>query len=373
MAKRILLVGGGSGGHVYPLSCVARAVRDYSASSGQEVIMEFLGDGNFLADVSENVAIPYHALISGKIRSYFSFKNFLDVFKFPVSFFQSLFYVWRFMPDVVFSKGGYSSVMPVIVARIFLIPVFIHESDAIPGRANRFLAIFARKVFVSFENSIKYFNSAKTELVGNPVRPELLGAGKDTGLAAFKLSSAKPTVLFLGGSQGALLINNVVVESLVELVNDFQIIHQCGEKNLELVKKQIEQTEKEGSSSYGKTIQDNYRLSGFFDVQQMALAYGAADLVVSRAGANSIFEIAALAKPVILIPLKTAASGHQLANAQELAKFGATIIEEENLTTHILINEIKETYQSRGQISSKMKEFPHFEPQNIIVQRILAD
>lgn len=373
MISRLLLVGGGSGGHVYPLSCVAQAVKDYSASSDREIKMELLGDGDFLADVSENLTIPYHAIISGKVRSYFSFKNFLDVFKLPVSFFQSLFHVWRFMPDIVFSKGGYSSVMPVIVARMFLIPVFIHESDAVPGRANKFLATLARKIFVSFEDSIKYFNSAKTELVGNPVRPELLGASKDAGLAAFKLSNAKPTVLVLGGSQGALLINNTVIESLVELVNDFQIIHQCGEKNLESVKKQIEQIEKEGGSGYGKTIQDNYRLAGFFDVGQMAGAYGVADVIVSRAGANSIFEIAALAKPAILVPLKIAASGHQMANAQELEKFGATIIEEGNLTTHILISEIKEAYQNRDQVSIKMKGFPQFDTQNIIAQRILAD
>lgn len=372
MIARILLIGGGSGGHLYPLIAVAEELQRQAAQQGLDLDLLFLGVDGLTRDVAASIGIKFQAIVSSKWRRYASVQNFIDIFKTPLGFLQSLIYIWRYMPDLIFSKGGYDSFLPALVARIFGIPVFIHESDVMPGKANMWVGKWAKKIFVAFEGARSYFKQEKTELVGNPIRSGLLNfVDRSAAVVAFGLDSSRPVVLITGASQGSQIINETLLLSLVELTKKFQIIHQCGSKNYDQINAQILNIVKEGEGTYGRTIADNYRLYPLFDIQQMVTAYSAADVIVSRAGAGSIFEIATVGKPAVVIPLKGSASDHQLANAREFVKFGAVIIEEDNLTSHILINEIENVYEDRVAISAKIKGFARPNAAQIIAGQLL--
>lgn len=368
---RILLVGGGTGGHIYPLVAVAQELKNQAAQAGTDLKLQFIGDNGLLRQLAQEQGTKFRAVLSSKWRRYFSFLNLLDALKFPLGFFQALFCVWLFMPDVIFAKGGYASFLPALAGKIFAIPIVIHESDSIPGRVNTFLGKMARKIFLSFEFSKQFFNGTKCETVGNPIRKDLFaGPDKKTALAAFGLNPDKPAVLIIGGSQGSKAINDVLALAVVELARKFQIIHQSGAKNFEEVSKQILDVIKEGKTLYGQDIERNYRVYPTLDLAQLALAYSASDVVVSRAG-SQIFEIAALGKPAIVIPLKGSAADHQLSNAREFAKFGATVIEEANLTPHILINEIEKAFENRTELSQKIKQFARPDAASLIARKLM--
>lgn len=375
MLKRILLAGGGTGGHVFPLMAVAESLRQKAAEKNIELETLVLGSGSFLVAATQQSQIRYKPILTGKFRRYFSPLNVVDVFKFAIGFLQCLWHMFWFMPNIVFTKGGAATIAPALVARLYFIPLFIHESDATPGLANRVLAKIADKIFTSFPITQKYLNQTKIVQVGNPVRKELFGRSKEDGLKNFGLSNSLPVALIVPGSQGSRRVNQIVLESLVQLVKKFQIIHQSGQNLYNAVKSEIDQLTKEGENEYGTLIKERYRLQPFFDSGQMALAYAAADVIISRAGAANIFEIAQLGKPVILIPLSTEASrGEQLANALELAKHGASVIEEVNLTPHILINQMEfllrpEHYQAIG---DKLKTFATPGAANAIADAILT-
>lgn len=373
MAYRVMLTGGGSGGHVYPLIAVAEELQKQAVQKGLDLELRFLGADGLIREAAASVGIEFQAIAAPKWRRYNSVENFVDILKTPLGFFQALFYVWRYMPDLVFSKGGYDSLFPALAGRIFRIPIVIHESDVIPGKANLWVGKWAKKVFVAFDGARNYFKQDRVELVGNPIRAGLLNfVDRTAAVSAFGLDSAKPTILITGASQGSQIINEALLLSLVELAKKFQVIHQCGPKNYEQVNAQILNIVKEGEGTYGPIIAANYRLYPLFDLQQMVLAYSATDVVVSRAGAGSIFEVAAVGKPTIVIPLKGSASDHQLANAREFAKFGAVVIEEDNLTPHILINEIENAYEGRATISTKIKGFAKPNAAQVIAEQILA-
>ncbi|OGN08915.1 MAG: hypothetical protein A3J46_02545 [Candidatus Yanofskybacteria bacterium RIFCSPHIGHO2_02_FULL_41_11] len=372
---RILLVGGGSGGHVYPVIAIANALKEKSAKVGGAELM-LLGDDRLMRQAAQENGIKFHSILSGKLRRYFSILNLLDIFKFPVGFIQSLWYIYWFMPDVVFAKGGYVSVIPSLIAKLYFIPLYIHDSDAVPGLANRFLGKLADKIFISFQISIAYFNASKTILIGNPVRKELLNGNKNEAVKLFNFSADKKTVFVYGGSQGSRSINNIILESLVIMVGkDLQIIHQCGKNQYDIVKSEVDKIIKEGEGSYADSITQNYKLFSFLNVGQLSAAYALCDVVVSRAGAGSIAEIAILGKPAIFIPLSTKSSrGEQIANAVELSKHGAVMIEEENLTPHIVMSQIEyllkpENYE---EISQKIKSFAMPDAADKIAEAILS-
>ncbi len=373
MAYKVLLVGGGTGGHIYPLVAVAEELKNSVALSGGEPPeIKFAGSGDLLKQVASEAGFEAVLIFSSKWRRYFSFQNFVDIFKFPVGFFQALYHIWRFMPDAIFAKGGYASFLPVLAGKIFGVPIVIHESDSIPGKVNVLLGKWARKIFLAFDGAKKYFNESKCEVVGNPVRKGLLeGGDKSAALSAFNLNPAKPAVLITGASQGAKKINEVLALALVELTKEFQVIHQCGPKNYDEMNKQVTSVIKEGKDVFGSQIQSNYRLYPLLDPSQLALAYAASDVVVSRAS-SQVFEIAVVGKPVIVVPLKNSATDHQLSNAREFAKFGATVIEEDNLTPHILINEIQRAFENRAELSQKIKQFSKPDAANKIAQYLLG-
>lgn len=372
MAYKVLLAGGGTGGHIYPLVAVAEELKNLAISSGGEPPeIKFVGSGDLLKQAASEAGFETVLILSSKWRRYFSFQNFADIFKFPIGFFQALYNIWLFMPDVIFAKGSYTSLLPALAGKIFAVPIVIHESDSIPGKANMFLGKIARRVFLSFESSKKYFNENNCEVVGNPVRHGLLAGGdKSAALGAFSLSPAKPAVLVTGASQGAKRINEVLALALVELTKNFQVIHLCGPKNYDEMNKQVISVIKEGKDVFGSQIQNNYRLYPLLSSDQLALAYTASDVIVSRAS-SQVFEIAAAGKPAIVVPLKNSAGNHQLSNAREFAKFGAIVIEEDNLTPHILINEIQKAFENRAELSQKIKQLARPDAAKIVAAELL--
>lgn len=355
--KRILLIGGATGGHAYPLIAVAQALRERAQQQGIALELLIIASGNLIEKAAAEQSIRFKRITAGKLRRYFSFLTILDIFNVPVSFIQSLWHVFWFMPNVVFSKGGYDSVAPGLAAWLYFIPLYVHDSDAVPGLANRFLARFAKTVFVSFASSAKYFKTPAV-LAGNPVRKELFAGTRNLALEFFRFSADKKTLLILGGSQGAQEINNVILASLVELTNVYQVIHQCGAGQYDAFGKEVERLTAEGEGSYAGAIRANYRLTPFLDAKELALAYAACDLIVARAGA-SVFEFAMVGKPVIVIPLANAGSGHQLANAMEFSKYGAVIVEGANMTPHIILSQIQLLLEPErsAQVSQQIRSF----------------
>lgn len=335
---RIALTGGGTGGHLFPILAVVQEIKKlvddniFQIPLGEGGSLEFLfvGPRTIGEEALADAGIGHKVIMAGKLRRYASFQNILDIVKIPCGVIQSLWHLFFFMPNVVFSKGGYGSVPVVLAAWLFRIPVIIHESDSVPGLANRFCAKFSRRVAISFGEAAAHFPKDKTALTGNPVRPALFGGTREQAQALFGLKSDKPVLLILGGSQGAQAINDLLFTSLLQLAKRCEIIHQCGADNFELIKQML-----------GDDAPKDYHLLPFLSNEQMRQALAAADLVVARAGAGTIAEIAALGKASILIPLPNAAADHQLKNATEFASLGGTIIiEEMNLTPHLFENQV---------------------------------
>jgi len=335
---RIILTGGGTGGHLFPIIAVARELKTvfqqnisrFPSSQTGELKLIFIGPPTIGEESLAAEGISHKTIFAGKLRRYASLQNVFDIFKIPLGFIQSLWHLFAFMPNVVFSKGGYGSIPVILAARVYRIPVLIHESDTIPGLANKFCARFSKRIAIAFAETSSYFPPKKTALTGNPVRVEILKGSKEEAKRIFGLSGTKPVLLILGGSQGAQAINDAVFMALVHLLERCEIIHQCGAENFESLKQLM----------VGKTY-PGYFLFPFLDEQQLNHAYAAADLIISRAGAGSIAEIATLGKPSIIVPLPDSASNHQLKNATEFGRSGATlIIEQMNLTPHLLQNSV---------------------------------
>ena len=365
MIIRVVFTGGGTGGHLFPIIAVARELKKIiPVAFGEEPEMLFIGPSTIGDEALAKEGIAKKTIMSGKVRRYISGHNFLDIFRLIGGFFQALFLLFSFMPNVVFAKGGYGSVPVVLVAWLFGIPVLIHESDSVPGLANRFLSRFAKRVAVSFSAAAASFPAKKTALLGNPVRAQILGGSKDQAVKLFGLNGQKPILLFLGGSQGAQAINDILFLALPLLLEKCEVVHQCGTDNFDQIKK-----------FYGETLPPNYHLFPFLDEEQMKHILAAADLIISRAGAGSIFEIAAAGKPSILIPLPNSAGDHQNLNAIEYSKAGAAIvIEQSNLTPNLLKDRIFNLLNDK-ELLAKMSQaalaFARPKADEIIAQEIL--
>lgn len=366
---RILLVGGGTGGHIYPLVAVARELQKIASEKGINLELLAVADSIRWKNEFENQGIRFKRIFAPKLRRVEGgWLNFFALLAVPISLIQAFWVLFVFMPDLVFSKGGFVSLNPTFAAMIYFIPVFVHESDSVPGLVNRLTARFAKRIFVSFEAAAKYFNPKKTVLSGNPLREGLLNGNKAEAASSFNFSSGRKTVLFLAGSQGAVFINNLVINSLVQLVKDFQVIHQAGPKNIDLVRQETERIKKEGLAAYGGDIEKNYRLFDFLDEEGLKNAYAAADIIVSRSGSN-IFETAALGKPAIVIPYPYSHKNHQRENAAEFAKFGAVVLEEQNLKPHILIDQIEHLLNNPA-AGERIRRFAKLDAGKIIAEEI---
>jgi len=357
---KILLAGGGTGGHFYPLIAVAREIVKISR---QKRLVEpkiiFASDTPYDDKLLFEENIKFLKLPAGKLRRYFSLLNFIDPVKTLLGVFLAFIKIYFEMPDIVFSKGGYASMPVLLAARFFKIPLIIHESDSVPGRANSFAKKFAEKIAISFAESAEYFLKSKTARTGNPVRKTVIGGNFNESKEIFNLSSSvsekgdefsPPVVLIIGSSQGARKINELVLEILPDLLGKYQIIHQCGVKNFEETKKISETILKDSDKK------DRYHLFGFLDEAQYRNASFAASLIVSRASAGAIFEIASWSKPSILAPITDSAQNHQRENAWNYARTGAAeVIEETNLTPHIFLSELNNILTNKEKMK-KMAE-----------------
>lgn len=352
---RIVLAGGVSGGHTFPLLAVAHSLRKRFPDGVDFLFIGSKGQIESQSMADENIPAQY--VWTGKMRRYFSLLNFSDPFKVPIGVIQALWKLFVYMPDVVFAKGGSASVPVVIAAWIYQIPVVIHDSDAVAGRANRFLARFATRIAIAYPSAEKYFPKGKTALTGNPVREEILQGDVTRAMSTFGLGSQKPTLLILGGSQGATILNESVLRILPELLRQgIQIIHQTGKENYEAILSVVRENGIEPVTS-GYVVRD------FLTVTELADALAVASLVLSRAGAGSIAELAATKKAVILVPLLNAANDEQRMNAYDIAGIGgAIVLEEPNLGEHILlqkINELMGNQELRMAMGEKIHVFYH--------------
>ncbi|MFH1188457.1 MAG: UDP-N-acetylglucosamine--N-acetylmuramyl-(pentapeptide) pyrophosphoryl-undecaprenol N-acetylglucosamine transferase [bacterium] len=343
---RVLLTGGGSGGHVYPLIAVAIEIQMLAAKSGEGIDVRYVGTSGVYRTLFENNAIIVHNILGAKLRRYFSLANFIDIPKLIISFVQALWYLFFFMPDVVFSKGGPGALSVVFAARWYRIPVVIHESDTVPGLTNKISGKFANTIALSFVSAQSYFDEKKIVVVGNPVRTVLFKQEENDTKEHIKkfwgFDAHVPLILVLGGSQGATRINSFIIDVLRDLLPFTQVLHQTGKANYQTVLSEISFLH----DSLDTHLQDRYKAVDYFNTD-IRLALISADIVVSRAGAGSIFELAAFSKPSILLPLPESAGDHQVKNAYEYAETGAAlVVEESNLLPNMFINQVKRILES---------------------------
>lgn len=334
--KKIILTGGGTAGHVTPNLALLPTLRE----RGYEI--HYIGSYNGMErKLIESAGIPYDGISSGKLRRYFDLKNFTDPFRVIKGYAEALRLMKKYRPDVVFSKGGFVAVPVVLAAKHYKIPTIIHESDMTPGLANKICIPSAAKICCNFPETLQYLPKDRAVLTGSPIRRELLEGDRLTGLQYAGLSANKPVILVIGGSLGSVAVNTAVRSILPKLLETYQVIHICGKGNLD-------------ESLIGL---EGYVQYEYVDAPLRHL-FAASDLILSRAGANSICEILALRKPNILIPLSAAASrGDQILNARSFEKQGfSTVLEEETVTDETLYQAIQNTYQNRQQFMDAMNQ-----------------
>jgi len=373
MDKIILcLTGGTTGGHFFPLLNVAKEFKKIMEEKRWEYEIFYLGAEPFDKELMEKNDIQIITIPCGKLRRYFDIKNFVDIFKFPFGFLKALCILFIKMPNVIFSKGGYGTLEVILAGWILRIPILIHESDAVPGRSNRIADFFANRVAISFEKAKKYFNKKKTAVIGHPIDPDFDNILPDEEIfTKFNLEKDKPIILVLGGSQGSLKINEVVIYSLDKLLMFSQVVHQLG-KNLYKEYKQIA----EGFILENVPVRRKYyHPIDFIDHQDLIKLLKISDLVVSRAGAGAIFEIATAGVPSILIPLPKEVGGlHQIENAYEYAHTGAAaVIEEPNFTPDIFSAVVHKILNDKATLEFMKKsalEFSKKEAAKIIAEEL---
>lgn len=340
--KKIVLTGGGTAGHVTPNIALLPSLKE----KGYEI--EYIGSSEGIEKtlITEQ-GIEYHSVATGKLRRYFSLKNFTDPFRVIKGFFDALGHIGKIKPSIVFSKGGFVSVPVVIAAAVKGVPVIIHESDMTPGLANKICLPFAKKVCCNFPETVNHLPKGKGVQTGSPIREELFTG--DASLAEsflYKQENTKelpdkPYIMVMGGSLGAVKVNEAVRKILPQLLEKFNVIHLCGKGKLD--KKLV------GTTGY---FQFEYIKNELKDL------FALSDIIVTRAGANAICEILALAKPNLLIPLSAKASrGDQILNAKSFVKQGFSLmLDEDEMTSDDLYNEIIKLYENRDTFINTMKE-----------------
>ena len=333
--KKIVLTGGGTAGHVTPNIALLPRLKEL----GYEI--SYIGSYNGIEkQLIEEQGIPYYGISSGKLRRYFDLKNLSDPFRVLKGCNEAWKILRKIKPDVVFSKGGFVSVPVVLSAKRLKIPTAIHESDLTPGLANKLCIPSATKVCCNFPETEKKLPESKAVLTGTPIRSELLNGDPEAGRTFCGFNSDKPVLMVIGGSLGAVAVNNSIRKILPDLLKSFQVVHLCGK---------------------GKTDESLNGTAGYVQFEyiekELPDLFALADIVVSRAGANAICEIAALHKPNLLIPLSAAASrGDQILNARSFEKQGfSMVLEEEQITEQVLLDTIQNLYQNRDKFINAME------------------
>ena len=334
--KRIILTGGGTAGHVTPNIALLPRLKEL----GYDI--QYIGSYNGIEkELIEPFGIPYHGISSGKLRRYFSMKNFSDPVRVLKGFGEANKLIRDLKPDVIFSKGGFVSVPVVLAGKKNKVPVVIHESDMTPGLANKLSLPSAAKVCCNFPETLEHLPADKAVLTGSPIRQELLSGNKIAALDLCGFSADKPVILVIGGSLGSVVVNNAVRLALPELLEQFHVIHLCGKGKLDASLNNVE-----GYAQF------EYIKSELRDI------FALADVVISRAGANAICELLALRKPNLLIPLSANASrGDQILNARSFERQGfSVVIEEEELSKELLLESVRDLYANRDTYMSAMRK-----------------
>lgn len=348
---RVLFTGGGTAGHVTPNIALIEAV----TAAGWQAAYAGGRDG-IEATMIAGLDVPFYPIASGKLRRYFSWENFIDPFKVAFGVLQSLVLCIRLRPDIVFSKGGFVSVPVVVAAWLLRIPVISHESDVTPGLANRLVYPMCRRICVTFEQTAGELPGRKVIVTGTPVRQSLLAGQAERGRQYLGIDDQKPVLLVFGGSLGAGAINRQVRRTLQQLLETFHVVHVTGEGHLDPA----------------------MTLAGYQQHEFIGAEFGdvlaAADLVVARAGANSLYELFCLRKPHLLIPLTRAASrGDQIENASTFAAAGLSrVIEEQALTDEAFLSAVDALFHDRQTIIEKLSGFEVKDSVQLIVSEMAS-
>ena len=351
---KIILTGGGSGGHFYPLIAITEGIRDVVRERNLlQARIYYLASSPYNAGILFDNEIEFQKIYAGKVRRYFSLQNIIDFILTSFGFVGAFFKVFSIFPDVVVSKGGFMSLPVVFAAHILRIPIVIHETDSVPGRANLKAGKYATKIALSFPEAAEYFRgqepkkdiSAKIAWTGNPLRKEILAPVKEGAREYLNLEPGLPVIAIFGGSLGAKRINDTVLDSLPDLLNKYQIIHQTGKLNF---------TEVKGTSEIileKNPFKDRYHPYDYLNALAERMVAGTAALIISRGG-STIFEIAAWGIPSIIIPISDSNGDHQRKNAYNYQRSGACIvIDENNMTPEILETEIKDILENPDKIA----------------------
>ena len=348
--KRIVLTGGGTAGHVTPNIALVPKLRE----AGFDI--SYIGSYNGIEkELIEKMNIPYYGISSGKLRRYFDWKNFTDPFRVIKGFSEAKKLMKELNPDIVFSKGGFVSVPVVLAAHKRKIPVIIHESDMTPGLANKICIPSADVICVNFPEAAGELPEGKVVVTGTPIRSELFNGSREKGLKFIGFNDRKPVIMVVGGSTGAMAVNEAVRAALPELLKKYQVVHLCGK---------------------GKTDETKNGIEGYKQFEyisgELPDIFAAADLVISRAGANAICELLALKKPNILIPLSAQASrGDQILNAKSFEKQGYSyLLEEGEELSDKLIRAVEEVFNNRAAYVNAMESSGQTDAVNVIAALI---
>ncbi|MBE5834686.1 MAG: undecaprenyldiphospho-muramoylpentapeptide beta-N-acetylglucosaminyltransferase [Butyrivibrio sp.] len=350
MSKKIVLTGGGSAGHVTPNIALIPALKE----KGYEIY--YIGSYNGIEKkLIADYGIPYYGIATGKLRRYFDPKNFSDPFRVIKGFGEAKKILKEIQPDIVFSKGGFVSVPVVKAARACKIPFVLHESDMTPGLANKLCLPGATKVCCNFPETIEKLPAEKAVLTGTPIREELMRGSAEAGKKLCGFTDDKPVLMVIGGSLGAQSVNETVRYALPRLLPTFNVVHLCGKEKMDNLKLSVP-----GYKQFEYVKED------LKDIFAMA------DVVVSRAGANSICELLALRKPNILIPLSTKSSrGDQILNAESFKKQGFSIvIDNEELDEDILVESVFDMFENKEKFIDNMVKNSQESATNTIVDVI---
>ncbi|MBN2657057.1 MAG: undecaprenyldiphospho-muramoylpentapeptide beta-N-acetylglucosaminyltransferase [Spirochaetales bacterium] len=334
MKKRILFTGGGTGGHVYPaLAVIERMNTD-------EWEISWLGSsGGMEKAILEKTEIPYFGIPSGKLRRYFSLRNFTDLFRISAGCISSVLLLKKLKPQILFSKGGFVSVPPVLAASLMKIPVFTHDSDIVPGLATRINARFADKILVSSRESMKHFSPRyrdKIVVTGNPVRQSLFSGDREIAQQLTGAAEGKPVILIMGGSLGARQLNDLVYENLEKLTEKYFVIHQTGAKNFKSL-----------------TGENYYGVPYFND--ELAHIFALSDLVISRAGAGALWEFAAAGLPSLLIPLESGSRGEQVRNGEVFVDKGCSLMLRGEIDGETFLDSIADIVDNKEKLADMKK------------------
>lgn len=346
---KVVMTGGGTGGHFYPLIAVAEELNiiiDEQNIADNDIY--FFNNVPYDEKSLYETGIIFKQINAARLPNSLNPKNIINAVTIVAGIIQAFFNLFAVFPDVVFSKGGFAAFPTVFAARLLRIPVIVHESDSVPGRVNIWTAKFARNVIVSYKQAAEFFPKEKVIYGGQPIRRDLHHPIADGAHQFLGLELDVPVIWVLGGSSGAQIINMVLEEALPQLLDKYQIIHQTGVDNFQSIKEITDAT------LFDNPFKKRYHPFPFLNQLSMKMVAGIADIVVSRAG-STLFEIAHWEIPSIIIPITNSHGNHQIENAYNYAREGAcVVIEENNLSDSLLVFEINRIFDDK-KIQQEMK------------------